>query len=118
MMKIFRILLSDLHFYSKIGVYPQERLIGNEFILNVELSIESSLFKKEDLSTSISYAEVYNIIKEIMKEEWLLLETVALEISERLQDKWPEIIEGKIRVQKIAPPIAGIEGNCGIEYLF
>ncbi len=117
-MATFKIKLIDVGFFSKIGVFEEERIDGNKFILNLEVAIDACNFKKEELETTISYAEIYEIVKEIMGEERLLLETVAVEIKERLTERWPDIRGGRIEIIKTRPPIEGIDGSCGIEYLF
>ena len=117
-MDYFNIRLTDLRFFSKIGVFEQERKVGNEFLMNVEVRISASTFIEEDLESSISYADIFLEIKEVMGAEWLLLETVAKKIKDKLTARWPQIEGGKISIDKMAPPIAGIDGKCGIEYLF
>ena len=117
-MEYFNIRLNDLRFFSKIGVFEQERKVGNEFLMNVEVKISASSFVEEDLESSISYADIYAEIKDIMDREWLLLETVAKKIKDKLTVRWPQIEGGKISIDKMAPPIIGIDGRCGIEYLF
>lgn len=117
-MEVFKIKLIDLRFFSAIGVFEQERKVGNDFIVNVEIKTDASGFLEESLDSSISYAEVYEVVKNIMDKEWLLLETVALKIKETLLSRWPDILGGEISIVKVSPPIAGINGHCGIEYLF
>ena len=115
---VFRIRLTDLRFFSRIGVFEQERKVGNEFRLNLEVEIDASGFREEDLSTSLSYAEIYQEVKGIMTKEWLLLETVSVRIAEVLKQRWPSILSGTVRIEKLTPPIAGIDGHCGIDYRF
>ena len=117
-MEQFIIRLNSLRFFSRIGVLEQERRVGNEFIVNVEVAITASSFIEEDLSTSISYAEIYEEVNKVMREEWLLLETVAVRIKDSLTARCEEIEGGKVTIEKLSPPIAGIEGSCGIEYVF
>ena len=117
-MEVFKIKLAGLRFFSKIGVYEQERLVGNEFIVQVEIRIDASGFSEENLDSSISYAEIYEEVKAIMDKEWLLLETVAVNLKKTLLARWPIILGGEISILKVAPPIPGINGQCGIEYLF
>lgn len=115
---IFKIQLIDLRFFSRIGVFKQERTVGNEFIVNIEIDIDASSFQSEDLNSTISYAYLYGEVEKIMKKEWLLLETVAKEIQIVYIKRWPQIIRGKINIVKQAPPIPGIDGKCGIEFIF
>lgn len=116
--ELFCIRLTSLKFFSKIGVYAQERKVGNEFEVSVHIWIDASSFISEDLSTSISYAEIYEEIADVMKEEWLLLESVCKRLSDRFLERWPSIKRGKITIDKLSPPIKNIQGKCGVEYEF
>lgn len=118
MMDRFVIKLHDLRFFSRIGVFEQERRVGNEFIVNVEVEVSASTFVEEDLTTSISYADIYEEVKDVMSGEWLLLETVAVKIRRKICDRWDAITSGSISIEKLAPPIVGIDGSCGVEYKF
>lgn len=116
MNKAFYIRLDDLHFISKIGVEPQERIIGNEFIVNVKLKIPANSFIRESLESSVSYALIYDLVREKMSEVWLLLESVAQDIVDSIMNKWPQIEEGQISIKKLSPPIRGIRGSASVEY--
>lgn len=116
MEKQFTIKLNGLRFFAKIGVIPQERVAGNEFTVNVELVCDASNFIPENLDTTISYADVYEEIDKIMRQERMLLETVAEEIADTINLRWPKIKSTKVEITKIAPPISGISGNCSVEY--
>ncbi len=110
---VFRICLSGLRFNSRIGVYEQERKVGNEYVVDVTVSYDA-----EDLSTSVSYADIYEEIKMEMHRERRLLESVALSISQRISGRWGFVDEISVRIVKTAPPINGIVGDCGIEYFW
>ena len=97
----FRITLSGLRFYSNIGVMEQERLIGNEFIVDVEVDNDASHFEDENLDTTISYADIYEEIKAVMGEEWLLLETVVRTISARIASRWDSVRRVQTTVQSL-----------------
>ena len=118
LMEKFLIKLNDIELPGKIGVFDFEREEGNIFKINIELEISASGFIAEDLESTVSYAEVYDEIKKVMEEEWLLLETVSLSLANRFRQLWPQIKRGRISIDKMRPPIAGIKGNCGVEYLF
>lgn len=118
MKETFRINLNDLRFYSRIGVSDQERKVGNEYAVNVSVAYDASLFQEEDLDSSISYADIYEVIKEEMRIERLLLESTALHISKRISERWEKVEEISVKIDKSAPPVTGITGNCGIEYFW
>ncbi|MDE6856388.1 MAG: dihydroneopterin aldolase, partial [Muribaculaceae bacterium] len=60
----FEIQLRDVMLFGRHGVLPQERLLGNQYRINVRLHIDASLFDEEadDLSATISYAEGFEIL--------------------------------------------------------
>lgn len=113
-----RIFLEDLRFYSRIGVGEQERRVGNEYSVSVSVVYDATFFEEEDLETTISYADVYEEIKREMMRESLLLESVALRISERISKRWDIVDEISVVIVKIKPPVSGLCGQCGIEYLW
>lgn len=112
----FCIALTGLRFYSRIGVLEQEREIGNEFLVDIEVETDASCFEDEDLSTTISYVDIYDEIKAVMGEEWMLLETVARSIATRIAERWKDVIGVQTTVTKLAAPIAGISGGCRVSY--
>lgn len=114
----FIIELKDLKFFSKIGVIPQEREIGNEFLVYFYAQICSVDFVEEDLSTSISYADIYEVIKDEMSIESLLLESVAKRIGNRIIGMCNNIEMLRVKIVKTSPPIIGIQGSCGVEYFY
>lgn len=116
-MKNFIIRLENLLFRSRIGVFPEERENLNDFEVNVSVSIDAGAFEPENLETSVSYAEIYEIIKEEMSEISMLLETVAVRIADRISSKWNQILTINVKITKINPPIPGIKGTCSVEYV-
>lgn len=114
----FCIFLENLIFYSRIGVGEQERLVGNEFSVTVKVWYDAAEFVEENLDTSISYADIYEEVKDVMKEEFLLLESVAVAISERISNRWLQVTEMNVKIVKHKPPVSGIIGDCGIEYFW
>lgn len=116
-MDTFIIRLESLGFFARIGVSEQERLVGNRFRVDVSLQIPREGFAPEDIGTTVSYADVYEIIRQIMSEEALLLESVADRIAASIRLKWPEIGLLSVKISKLSPPITGIDGNCSVEYV-
>ncbi len=114
----FNIKLRDVRFHGHIGVFPQERLVGNDFKVNLSVKYKASCFKTEDLDTSISYAEIYEIVKARIGQESLLLETVAKEITEEISARWEIVEEISTEIVKLYPPITGIDGECAVEYFY
>lgn len=113
----FIIRLEDLHFYARIGVEEEERKVGNEFIVNVKIITDASRFIPENLETTISYAEVYDIIRYVMEQQWLLLESASQTIAAKIRQRWPIVWEVHVKIAKVSPPISGIQGSCSVEII-
>ncbi len=116
-MSSFRISLNNLEFYARIGVGEQERQVGNMFRVDVVFDIDASGFVDEDIESTVSYADVYDIIKEEMKIPRMLLESTAKRIAENLKTAWPKILHSSVRIIKCSVPVSGITGNCSVEYI-
>lgn len=117
-MDMFRISLDDLEFIGRIGVTDQERTVGNIFKVNVSFDFPAEGFRDDVLESTISYADVYDIVRDVMSETHLLLETVARKISFELRRRWPAVCSGKVRITKCSVPVTGITGSCSVEICF
>ncbi len=122
----FEIQLRDVLMYGCHGVMPEENRLGNQYRLNVRLHIDASAFDpdRSDLSSTISYAEVYDIVACEMSKPTPLLETLAMRMAGRICDRWPRSVgnpcvkSGEIEIVKLVPPIPGMIGEAGIRYSF
>ena len=75
-MKEFEISLADLHFHAHHGVFSQENKVGNDFSVTLTVRIPfSENVMDDDLSATISYAELYGIVEEEMNHPRKLLMT-------------------------------------------
>ncbi len=114
--------LADLRFFGYHGVMDQEAQVGNEFKVDLELVIDATPLEKmvadrqEALERTISYADIFEVIKAEMVTRRELLETLAIAITDRIVSRWPQTLALKIRILKIAPPIPGCNGQAGVSY--
>lgn len=102
------ILLENIAFFAHHGVFSQETKVGNVFIVNLKLEIdlEKASFS-DDLGDTISYADVYNIVKEEMEIPSKLLEHAAGRIIRRLKDMYLCIKSIELKLSKRNPPVGG-----------
>jgi len=97
-----------MKFYAFHGVMEQERIVGNTFIVNLKLDVDlSKASETDDLSDTINYAEIYDIVKAEMEIPSKLLEHVAGRILQRIKTEFPVIEKIKIRLAKERPPVGG-----------
>ena len=65
------------------GVFPEERLNGQRFVVDVELGLHLET-RSDELSDTVNYAEIANLIRaEIEGEPCKLIETLAGRIADR-----------------------------------
>lgn len=115
----FEISLKDVIFYAYHGVYEEEQKIGNEFRVNLSVSIPYvEGIETDDLSLTVSYADLYNLIKEEMDKPRKLLETVAVETAKRLMTEFKSVTGGNISIEKVHPPIPGMLGSAEVTLKF
>lgn len=121
-MNSFTIRLIDVRFDIRIGILPQEQIVSQPVSISLEVSIASkdfeTSFPEENLQVSISYAELYRLMEEEMKDGSGLLETLAVRLSRRIQESYPSVLKGVIEITKLNPPIPGMAGKAGIKYFF
>lgn len=102
-----RIALEGLHFHAFHGYYEEERKMGNSFILHVEVEIENFNSPDDDINDTVNYEDIYSICKDEMQNTQKLLESVVLNIVEKLKNSFPIILEGSVRLEKIGPQLGG-----------
>lgn len=103
-----KITLHEMRFYAYHGVFAQEQRVGNHFIVELTFwaDIAESLHRDE-LEETISYADVYEVIKAEMAIPSRLLEHVIGRISERLFATFPRMQRIALTLSKCNPPFPG-----------
>lgn len=116
----FDIQLRDVLLFASHGVLPEERTLGNQYRINVSLRIDASAFDAEadDLASTVSYADVFDLLVKIMSRPAALLESVAVRFANCARNRWPVIKSGVIEIVKTVPPIPGMIGEAAVIYRF
>ena len=111
----FYILLENIKMFAYHGVFAQENDVGNFFLLNVKIEVNNyKSLETDDLTDTISYADVYNVLKEEMSKRAKLLEHVGWRIMKRLKEEYSNINEIELKISKLHPPIEGVDGQATI----
>ena len=101
-----KIRLQEVKFYAHHGVSEQEKLVGNHFIINLELTVDfMAAIESDHVEDTVSYADVYEILKEQMNEPSKLLEHVSGRIIEALYAAFPKVQGIKLELIKCTPPM-------------
>jgi dihydroneopterin aldolase len=108
--------LKNMIFYGYHGVEDAEKQYGQRFEVDAELFLDLNKAGQSDqLSDTVDYSTVYQVIEEIVLEgEFNLIEALAEEIAQTILDHFPlsEII---IRIRKPHVSLRGISDGVEVE---
>lgn len=96
--------LVDVRFFSPIGYYEEEQILGNEFFVDVLVRFPFDNDDAEDLRNTVNYEELYTILDEVMRPRRKLLESAAQDILTRVQAKYAFAEAISVTVRKTTPP--------------
>jgi dihydroneopterin aldolase len=116
MASTFTIQLHQLRFSAPHGFYNEEAAVGNEFEVNISLSVDAPRQKVMSLDETINYADVYQIVKNIFALRTALLETLTMEIAESLKKHFPFLQKASVQIIKLHPPITAFTGSVSVTY--
>ena len=111
------IALKELRFYAQHGLYPEEKKTGNEFEINLVVSYSPSLQIVDDLHETVNYVSLYELLKKEMQQPRELLETLVMEIAEKIHHDFTLIKKIDITITKLQAPIAAFTGKVGVSYI-
>lgn len=109
---IARIGLENFEISAAVGVFPFERVQGNDFLVNLEIELNHHLaLTSDNLTDTIDYSLLHQAIVAGFSSPVHLIEHVAWKIVKYLQPT----LEGhryELKIQKKNPPIpGGMVGN-------
>ena len=112
-----RIILSGLTFYAYHGVHPEERALGQRFVVDVTLARDLRPGgESDDVNQTTSYSAVYKTVKRVVEGPPLnLIEAVAERIAAAiLAEHGGDLVT--VRVAKPWAPVKGMtEGLAAVE---
>jgi 7,8-dihydroneopterin aldolase/epimerase/oxygenase len=103
------IALEGLEFFAYHGVSGEEQKIGNRYQIDIQIVTDfSEAAENDELRDTVDYADLYEIIAEVMKIKSRLLEHIAKLIISNVRERYPNIEKIEVTVSKFNPPIGGV----------
>lgn len=100
--------LKKMRFYAYHGLLPQERITGNNFVVEIIFTADvARSLESDNVDDTINYAAVYNLVKAEMAKPSRLLEHVAGRIFSKIKASFPEITSLRVALAKLNPPVGG-----------
>lgn len=112
-----KIYINNLEFIGFHGVFPEEKKLGQKFLVSLELIVDTKeAGKTGDLTKSVHYGLVAQDVERIFLEKSIdLIETCAENIAEMVLKKYELVKEVKVTVKKPWAPLQMHFENVAIE---
>ena len=112
-----KIELKGLEFFAYHGVLPEEVRLGQQFSVDVVLSLDPDMqFESDAVESTVNYAEVFALVEAIFTgERFNLIERAAEAIAERVLADFERVREVGVTVRKPAAPLPGVFDYCSAE---
>lgn len=108
--------LKGLRFYAYHGVLPQESLVGAAYTVDLTLTTDfKSACFTDQLNDTVSYAEIYEVVKTEMQQPSQLLEHVAGRIATAIFRAFPSMETVRVALYKQNPPMGADADQIGVE---
>ena len=111
-----KIVIEEMEFYAFHGHYQEEQIVGNRFLVDLELETDLSAPAQSDqLDDAVNYQQAYKIIKhEMRRTKSNLLENIAKRILDALFSEMEGIEKASIKIRKMHPPMGGPIQSVGV----
>ena len=111
-----KIVIEGLRLYAYHGVMEQERKVGAYFIVDAEVTADfSHAMQTDDLSGTISYADIFDTIKKEMAVPSKLIEHVGGRIAKAISGGFPNVSAVRLKILKENPPMGADCRGAGVE---
>ena len=114
-----KVFVDQIHVRAFHGVMPQERTVGGDFSVSVEVTAPiMNAVKSDCVDDTINYAVITDIVRQEMAVPSALLEYVAGRIAEKLFQTFPGIEKVWVEVRKENPPMGADCKGAGVRAYF
>jgi dihydroneopterin aldolase len=112
----YQVSIDDIRLFAFHGLYPEERILGNWYTLDVLVESESQPNFSDDIANTIDYSQIYAICKQVMANPVDLLETVAETIAQQIRVELREEVAVLVQISKENPPMGLSSGRSTVVY--
>lgn len=111
-----RIYLNNMEFYGFHGCFSEEKIVGTNFRIDMVFETDTRKAEQTDqIEDTVSYLDVYQAVKREMQTPSSLLEHLAKRILKTIFAEFPAVLEAKIKVSKLNPPLGGKLESVSVE---
>lgn len=102
-----KIRIENLEVFANHGVFPEETKLGQKFLVDIELHLDTrKAGKTDELEWSVNYGEVSHFATEFLREHtYHLIEAAAERLAEAVLYNYPLVWEVTVAIKKPWAPI-------------
>jgi dihydroneopterin aldolase len=101
--------LKSMRFHGRHGVLPEEAVLGQPWILDLDLEVDiAQAAATDDLAHTVNYAAVYELCRDIVTtERFALVETLLNRLLAAVLAAHPRVRSATLTIHKPHAPIPG-----------
>jgi len=100
--------LQGVRFFAYHGFYAEERVDGNDFVVDVDVEfLQQQHFNTDEIAHTVNYETLYLITEKHMNITRKLLETVVQGIIDEIKSVYPFAEAIRVSLKKLDPPLNG-----------
>ncbi len=110
------VVLEGMQFYAYHGYYEEERLIGNDYTVDVYIEVDyEEAAATDELGGTLNYETIYRIAKIEMSKPSKLIESIAAQIIDATVLISNQVQAMRVRITKKNPPLGARISRAFIE---
>ncbi len=104
---MYDIIIKDLKIFAFHGVNEEEKINGQDFIIDAIVKVNNDLESLDDnIENTISYSKLIRLINSVMiSKSYDLIESVAYAIEQEIFNKYDSVNEIELTIKKPRAPI-------------
>lgn len=106
--------LNNLILHGYHGIFEEEKKVMNTFEVSLSVKYDDKKSEFNSIHDTISYVDLYNIVKQNIQVPALLLEKICQGIIRKIKNQYPSVREITIRIFKTQAPIENFQGKVGV----
>jgi 7,8-dihydroneopterin aldolase/epimerase/oxygenase len=107
--------IEDMEFYAFHGHYKEEQIVGNKFLIDLEIETDLDTAAISDkLDDTADYTVACRVVKEEMEKKSKLLENIAKRILDSLFMNMKNLKRVKVKIKKLNPPVGFRVGSVSV----
>ncbi len=108
--------IEEMEFYAFHGHYKEEQIVGNRFLVDLELEADLEAPSVSDsLEDAVNYQVAYRVVRDEMKKHTSnLLEHIGKRILDAIYRELDGVTSVTVTIRKMNPPMGGPIRNVSV----